>query len=321
MQGSHTLDRKEKDRLKDLVTFFGFRVPHLQMVKVDKMIYIAQLYHYSTYGELLTDVPFLSLSRGPHSPVIRSFMEELIERKVIYIEQNRSEIESANPCLLIKSDTPGTDHLPGTCLHTLETVLEEWGKEKFGKVLDYFTRTISFLSTPYKEAIDFKKIQPFAGLREVLALPQRRLIHRFVQYPGEAVDDESDFDLAPSPVSMQEVVEIYLCLCDTKPQGILSSEYRGFDGKTLVEILERLGDTNGSGQSEKETDVSRAARYTELLARSRCFRHENEKVAFQVGRLFLKKRGYSLDQRLGGTNSLKGHAEIKAWFEGISKGS
>lgn len=307
--------------MKDLITFFGFRVPHLQMVKVDKMIYIAQLYHYSTHGELLTDVPFLSLSRGPHSPVIRSLMEELIESGTIYIERNRSEIESANPCLLIKSDIPGTDHLPGTCLHTLETVLTEWGKVKFGKVLDYFTRTIPFISTPYKAPIDFKRIPPFAGLREVLSLPQRKLIHRLVQPPGEAEDDESDVDLAPSPVSMQEVAEIYLCLCGTKPQGIVSPEYRGFDGKTLVEILKRLADTNGRGPGEKEIAVGTAARYTELLAGSRCFRHENEKIALQVGRLFLRKRGYSLDQRPGEENSLKGYGytEIKAWFEGISK--
>ncbi len=323
MQVSYALDRKEKDRLKDLITFFGFRVPHLQMVKVDKMIYIAQLYHYADYGELMTSVPFLSLSRGPHSPVIRSLMEELIESETIYIEQNRSEIEAANPCLLIKCDIPGTGHLPGRCLNTLEGVLAKWGEEKFGKVLDYFTRTIPFLSTPYKEPIDFKKIAPFSGLKEVLALPQRTLIHRFVHSPGGDAGDASTLDHDPSPVTIHEVVEIYLCLCGATPQGIPSPACRGFDGKKVVEILETLGDTNGSGPGQRETDVSRAARCAELLARSRCFRHENEQVALQVGRLFLKKRGYSLEQRPVETNSLKGNGyeEIRAWFEGISAGN
>ena len=323
MQLNHTLDKKDRDSLKDLITFFGFRVPHLQMVKVDKMIYIAQLYHYSRYGELMTNVPFLSLSRGPHSPVIKTLMEELIGSGVIYIERNRSEIESANPCLLIKCDTPSTEKLSNTCLNTLEEVLKEWGKEKFGKVLDYFARTIPFISTPYKEVINFRNIPPFAGLKESLPLRQRTSIHRFVQSPCVAAGDESDWDHGATPVSVHEVAEIYLCLCGTGTRGILSPEYRGFDVREVLEILEALDMTHGNDPKVKETDIRKAAECTRLFARSGCFRHENEKVALQVGMFFLKKRGYSLDHRFLETNSFKGNGyeETRAWFERITTGN
>ncbi|RLB15936.1 MAG: hypothetical protein DRN37_00670 [Thermoplasmata archaeon] len=321
MQAAQYLDREEKDRLKELITFFGYRVPHLQMVKVDKMIYITQLYHYGAHGELVTNAPFLSLSRGPHSPVIKSVMEELIKNRTIYIEENPSEIESANPCLLIKCDSPSTPTLPAAILNTLEAVLKEWGKEKFGKVLDYLTRTIPFISTPYRNPIDFRKIPPFTGLQEVLDLRQRTLIHRFVKSPWEEVGDGRDSRPDRAPVSIHEILEIYLCLCGTAPQGILSHDYHGFDVKKVLEILQMLDHGDGQGLGKKETLISKATECTHLLARSGCFKYTNEKVAFQAGMFFLKKMGYRLDQDFLKTNSFngKGYQETKAWFERIIK--
>lgn len=316
---NHGLKRKEKDRLKDLITYFGSTVPHLQMVKVDKMIYIAQLYHYSTHGRLITNVPFLSLSRGPHSPDIRAVMEDLLERNIIYIEQDRSEIDTTNPCLLIKCDNPSTDHLPASCLNTLGQVLQDWGKKKFGPVLDYITRTIPFISTPYKERIDFRKIRPRPGLKEVLALPHRIGIHRVVQSPGEVTGNEIDWGPDPFHVSIHEVAEVYLCLCGTAPRGILFRERLGFDARAVLEVLDHLEAGNRDVPDQEGTDINRAARLTELLVSSNCFGHKNKGVALQTGLLFLKKRGFSLDEGLLKTISPKGYwyEEIKESFQRI----
>jgi hypothetical protein len=316
------LKREERDRLQDLITYFGSRVPHLQMVKVDKMVYIAQLYHYSAYGELITGVPFISLSRGPHAPDIRSIMEELLARNIIYIEQNRSEIESANPCLLIKCDDTGTGHLPDRCLNTLQNVIEDWGQKKFGKVLDYLTRTVPFLSTPYKEPIDFRKSPPSHQVKEVLPLSRRTHIHRFIHSPGEVVWNKNDSARDAAGVSLIEVAEIYLCLCGTVPQGIVSREHLGFDIRTVSAALavpDEIG-VQGSGREDTDLDLSRAARLTESLAHARCFNHENEKVAFWAGMFFLKKRGYPLDKGFqeGIFPKLYEYEAIKAYFGGIS---
>jgi hypothetical protein len=42
---------QENDSLKDFITYFAGTVEYLPEVKLDKLIYIAQLYHYSNYGE------------------------------------------------------------------------------------------------------------------------------------------------------------------------------------------------------------------------------------------------------------------------------
>ena len=319
MDVRHDLKRREKSCLKDLITYFGSRVFHLQMVKVDKMIYIAQLYHYATHGELMTEIPFLSFSRGPHSPGIRSIMEELLERDIIYIEQNRSEIESANPCLLIKCDNPSVENLSASCLHTLEEVLQDWGEKKFGPVLDYITRSIPYISTAYKERIDFRKIRPSPHLKKVLALRQRTWIHRFVQSPGEATGTEIDPDPDPFSVSIHEVAEIYLCLCGTAPHGILRPEHLGFDARRVLEVLDGLERRNGYGPEQEAKDVNKAAKLTELLVSSNCFGQKNRRVAFQTGLLFLKKRGFSFEEDLLGTISSKEYRyeEIKAFFQRI----
>jgi hypothetical protein len=314
------LTREERNRLQDLITYFGSRVPHLQMVKVDKMVYIAQLYHYSTYGERITSVPFVSLSRGPHAPDIRSIMEELLERNIIYTEQNPSEIESANPCLLIKYDDTDTGHLPDSCLNTLQEVIEDWGQKKFGKVLDYFTRTMPFLSTPYKDSIDFRKNPPSHQIKEVLPLSRRMQIHRFIHSPEEAMWDKNDSGRDAAGVSLSEVVETYLCLCGTGPQAIVSREHLGFDIRAVSAALAAPGGTGVQGSSGQEEDLSRAAKLTESLVHARCFNHENEKVAFWAGMFFLKKRGYVLGKDFQGGIFPKAYEyeTIKAYFRRIS---
>ena len=54
----------QRDRLKDLISYFACKVDHLPEVKLGKLIYIAHLYHYAEYGDLLTETRFVALGFG-----------------------------------------------------------------------------------------------------------------------------------------------------------------------------------------------------------------------------------------------------------------
>ena len=186
--------KNERDTLEDLIAYFGCAVPHLPEVKLGKLIYIAQLYHYSNYGELLTGTRFFSLSYGPHAPVIRSAIKEQLESNAIYLEKSRTSTDPiySNPCVIIRSCELKDEKLSTPCLNTVREVVEDWGDKDFEEILHYTARTIPFLSTTFREHIDLTTIDRFPGFKHALSLPQRIRIHGFV----EANDEEEEDRLA-----------------------------------------------------------------------------------------------------------------------------
>ncbi|MFH1951770.1 MAG: type II toxin-antitoxin system antitoxin SocA domain-containing protein, partial [Pseudomonadota bacterium] len=127
--------------MKHIITHFACAVPHLLEVKLDKLIYIAHLYHYSNHGELLTDIRFFSLSFGPHAPIIRSIISELVESDVIYLMDSRTSTDPiySNPCKIIKANDHNKNKLPVSWQNTLTKVEEDWGSKSFEDILDYTT--------------------------------------------------------------------------------------------------------------------------------------------------------------------------------------
>jgi hypothetical protein len=113
--------------LQDVITYFACTIPHLQEVKLDKLIYIAQLYHYSDYGELLTGNRFFSMSFGPHAPTVRSTVKKQIEKNALFWEESHTSSDPvySNPCLIIKSCEDKDTGMVTSCLNTLREVVEE----------------------------------------------------------------------------------------------------------------------------------------------------------------------------------------------------
>jgi hypothetical protein len=320
MKVNHALDKEDKETLKGLITYFGSTVSHLQEVKLDKLIYIAQLYHYANYGELLTKIPFFSLSRGPHAPAIRSVVNEQLESHAIYIKVVHSNIDPFNPCLIIRSHELEDKKLYTECLNTVREVLEDWGDRRFKDILNYTTRTIPFISTTYRDPIDLTKSQPSLSLSRVLSLPERIRIHQFVQAPEDAVDQDSGYSSDYCPVSINEVIEIYLALCGDLPGKIPSREHLGFNAQEIFEAFSTLNSKNKSGTGKHLTDIDKAAQLTDALLNSKSFRFLNHRVALKTGMLFLKRLGYSFQRNDLEENSTKAYdyKSIREWFDIVS---
>lgn len=287
MQLTHTQHGKEKVALKHLITYFASTVSHLPEVKLVKLIYIAQLYHYSNYGEFLTSTRFFCLSHGPHAPTIRSALQEQLERSTIFLEKSRTSEDPmySNPVMIVRSCEPNDTKLPGSCLNTLRGVVNEWADKSFEDLLDYTTRTIPFLSATYREQIDLSLIQPFRGLERVLSLPRRLEIHHFVEAGGVVGESES------CPVSINEVAEIYLALCGDLPDKIPFRENLGFNPQGVIDALSAVTDKDGA--EAHRADIDKAAQFAESLLASMSFRSYSGRVALKAGMLFLHRSGYS----------------------------
>lgn len=321
MEFNHTQHKKKKDILKHLITHFACTVPHLPEVKLDKLIYIAQLYHYSNYGELLTRTRFFSLSYGPHSPAIRSAIKEQLESNAIYLKKSRTSPDPiySNPVMIIRSSKPKDKELSAPCLNTMRQVVEDWGEKSFKEVLDYTTRTIPFLSTAYREQIDLTLIQPLRGLKRALSLPQRVRIHRFSEAPGEPVGKDIGHSES-CPVSINEVAEIYLAVCGDLPDKIPSREHLGFNPQAVIEAFGTVDDKNEDGAEKYPTDIDKAAQLTESLLNSMSFRRHSGRVALKTGMLFLKRSGYSFDGDVLEESWPEGndYKSLREWYSGVS---
>jgi hypothetical protein len=308
------------ENLEDLISYFARTVAHLPEVKLDKLIYIAHLYHYSNCGELLTKTRFFSLSYGPHAPLIRSALKRELERKCIYLTESRTSPDPvhSNPCLIIKSSEQNDKNLSRPCLSTLSEVVEDWGDKPYERILDYATRTIPYLATCYREPIDWTLIRWCTEVKDALSLPQRVQIHKFVKEPEEVMFlhcAHSECGL----VSINEVVEIYLALCGGFPDKIPTQEYLGFNLETVHFAFHELRDTDEAGIEKYPTEIDKAAQLAHSLIDSMSFRSYSSRVALQTGILYLKKLGYSfqgdaLEHNWPYGNS---HKMIKEWLSRV----
>jgi len=306
----------EQDVLRHLITYLACRVPHLPEVKLQKLIYIAHLYHYSSYGKLLTKTRFFSLSYGPHAPTIRFTIKEQLECSAIYLEESRTSSDPvySNVCMIIKSREFKEKELPGSYLNTIEEVVERWGNRSFEDILDYTIRTIPCLSTTYREHIDLSMIQPSNELNRALSLEERVQIHKFMEAPDQPVGEKTA-DSESCPVSIHEVAEIYLALCGDVPDRIPSREHFGFNAQAVIEAFSTINDTS-KGDT---TDIDKAALIAGSLLDSICFKHYSGRVALKTGILFLKRSGYSFNGDVLEESWPEGndHKSIRKWFGGI----
>jgi hypothetical protein len=306
------------NNLKNLIAYFASTVPHLQEVKLDKLIYIAQLYHYANYGELLTLARFFSMSFGPHAPTIRSTIKTQIEEKTLYLEESRTSSDPiySNPCMIIRSFEPQDKDLSSLCLNTLQEVVQEWGDKPYKSILDYTTRTIPFLATCYREPIDLTQIMPFHTLKHALSLPARIQIHKFVEDPEKAISDDmtcGDF----MAVTINEVAEIYLALCGGRPDRIPSQSWLGFDLQAINFAMRKL---NEDVSEKHPAEFEKAAQLTVNLLDSMSFRSYSGRVALTTGMLFLKRHGYFFGGDVLEDHWPEGNAPriLRKWFRRVS---
>jgi hypothetical protein len=287
------LNSKRNETLGSLITYFAGTVAHLPQVKLDKLIYIAQLYHYAKFGELLTRTRFFSLSYGPHAPVIRSAIAEQLDSKAIFYEESRTSSDPvySNPCLIIKSRKPGNATLSSRCLETLEKVTVDWGDKPYERILDYTVRTMPYLSTFYRERIDWALIRPYRGLKVALPRTERIKLHHFVERPEDTIWQRHGFD-EKNRVTINEMVEIYLALCGASPEKIPSPEYLGFDLEAALFALDKMNSEH-DGHDKCSTRLEKAAELADLIFNSMSFRSYSARVALTAAMLYLRKSGHS----------------------------
>jgi hypothetical protein len=321
MEFKRSQNSKQNNGLDDLITFFAGAVVHLLEVKLDKLIYIAHLYHYANLGELLTKTRFFSLSYGPHAPTIRSALRRLLESKSISLKESRTSSDPvySNPCLIIKACGNKDYNLSSSRLKTLQEVLEAWADKPYELILDYTARTIPYLATSYREPIDWILSRPHRELKHALPYSQRVFIHRFVEKPETPVQQFNALS-QEAQLSIHEIAEIYLAACGEQPDKIPSRESLGFDLQSVLCALDKRAGKNERGSGKHPDEIEQASQIADSLLNSLSFRSLSARVALKTGMFFLRKQGYAFDGDVLEEHWPDGnsHEILKEWFGRVS---
>lgn len=171
--------KEERDNLRDVIVYLAFKVPGLSEAKLNKLIFLADLYHYAKSGKRLTKVPFKHFHHGPWSPEIA---EEAFSGDGEYLRVETVLTKRYGHVQVIKPkvDLAEVD-LTDEEMATLAEVVREWGKKDLPEIIKHSKRTLVFMGTPYKNIIRFESFPPDPSLRDVLSIKQERAIHRFVE--------------------------------------------------------------------------------------------------------------------------------------------
>lgn len=173
------LSEREHDILQNLIVYLAFKVPSLSEAKLNKLIFLADFYHYTKHGKRITNVPFLHYNYGPWSSVVaRAAMEN---------DGNQIRLENVTTpkkgeILLIKANVDKTQvNLSKEYLDTLKEVIKDWGEKSLPEIVDYVKRTTLFTSTPFGAVIDFEAITPSKESREILSASEEKSLDSFIR--------------------------------------------------------------------------------------------------------------------------------------------
>jgi len=148
--------------LNDVIVYFAFEIPNLSEAKLNKIIFLADLYHYANRGHRITSVPFRNYLHGPWSSIIAQTAQESDGRDIrieIVHSQRKGDM------MIIRPNVPQTTiDLPKEAIHTVKEVAHQWGQLSLTEVIEFAKRTPLFVSTPFGEVIDFERVPPSPDL-------------------------------------------------------------------------------------------------------------------------------------------------------------
>lgn len=172
------MSAREHDILQNVMVYLAFNVPNLSKTKLNKLVLLADFYHYTKYGRRITHVPFIHYNYGPWSIVIE---QKAMEHDGDQIKIETIEGSTKGDITLIKPNVPETQvRLSRQHRETLDRVINDWGYKPLDEIAAYIKRTTLFTSTPFNSKIKFRNVKPNIESRKILSTAEERELTNFM---------------------------------------------------------------------------------------------------------------------------------------------
>lgn len=140
--------------LQNIITYFCFKVKPLSMLKLTKLVYLVDVYHWQMFGKRLTEVGFIHYHYGAWAPDISIALEDLYEAGIIQEKKviTKKGFPASVPEAMINQ---AMINLPKTAFEVLESVVADWGDASTEEIVKFTKTTLPFLNTDFECKIDF----------------------------------------------------------------------------------------------------------------------------------------------------------------------
>ncbi|CAD6494048.1 MAG: hypothetical protein LAKADJCE_00626 [Candidatus Argoarchaeum ethanivorans] len=140
-------------KLRDIIVYFTFKMKYLTLIRLIKLIYIAEIYSIEKFGRRLTEVDFLNYHYGPWSSEIDS-TGEILSGDDILIEFDRTP--QGYDASFFKPNVDKTAiNLSEEDISILDNVIKEWGLKKTGNIIRFVKSTPLYKNSGFGELINF----------------------------------------------------------------------------------------------------------------------------------------------------------------------
>ena len=143
----------DNKKLRDVIVYFTFKTNYLTLIRLIKLIYIAEIYSIKKFGRRLTEVDFLNYHYGPWSSEINS-IGEIISGDDILIEFDRTPQGHDASFFKPNVDEPAIN-LSEEDISLLDDVINEWGFKKTEDIITFVKSTSLYKNSGFGELINF----------------------------------------------------------------------------------------------------------------------------------------------------------------------
>lgn len=146
----------ERSELQDIIVYFTYKMPYLTEIRLNKLIYAAEIYCIEKFGKRLTDIPFMRYHYGPWSPRIGA-EGAVISGTDIRIESRRTPDGHESTFFVPIEDKKMSVNILEEKIPVLDDVVEDWRFKSTEELIEFTKSTIPYRRSKFGEVLDLDR--------------------------------------------------------------------------------------------------------------------------------------------------------------------
>lgn len=143
-------------KIRDIIVFFTYKTQYLTEIRLNKLIYLAELYSIEKLGKRLLDIDFFSYHYGPYSPDIAT-VGEAISGEDITIEYEPTNTGYNATFYKTTQDKTCVKHITEKEFEVLDDIVRDFKYKSTPQIVDAAKNSEPYLETNFADVIDLDK--------------------------------------------------------------------------------------------------------------------------------------------------------------------
>lgn len=147
---------KLNHKIRDIIVYFTYNTKYLTEIRLNKLIYLAELYSIEKLGKRLLDIDFISYHYGPYSPDIAT-IGEAISGEDITIEYELANTGHYANFYRTTQEKTCVKHLTVEEFGVLGDIVRDFKYGSTPQIVEAAKRSEPYLKTNFGDVIDLDK--------------------------------------------------------------------------------------------------------------------------------------------------------------------